>query len=249
MKLKLAGKYVRRIMKLSPMHQMLRCLKKYDVTPAKLSSLEVFGCIGNVHTMDLASIVNDLEIWEINPEYEVHLKRRFPKSEIKITDSYEEIKRCSKKFDLVVVDNPSVAKDHYEHFDLFPHIFEILNNVAIIILIVMPKISLYSSDEWLKKRRSFYNSTSQNNIYLNEMEKKYINLAEQNGWHVNKLFFLSRSFFSKRKNTIYYAFMLLSKDIIIHPKSASINKGMLKIAMLYLLLNLILFFLWKITYV
>ena len=164
------AKSVRRTLKLSPMHNIFRSLKRYDFMPETFTTLEIFGWNGEIHGLDLASIVPKMEIWEIEPKWKAELKRKFPKAEVKITDSYKEIRQTSRKFDVVIVDNPYVSGNHYEHFDLFPDIFRVLNDTAVIVLIVIPEIYLNIADEWLKKRHSFYTATNPTNITFDEIE-------------------------------------------------------------------------------
>ena len=43
------AKSVRRTLKLSPMHNIFRSLKRYDFTPETLTTLEMFGWKGEIH--------------------------------------------------------------------------------------------------------------------------------------------------------------------------------------------------------
>lgn len=92
------AKDLRSRLRLSPMHNLFRRLNSHGVDPKTFNALEVFGSNGQNHTKDIDSVVARLEIWEIRPETEPVLKQRFPQSEIKITDSYAEIKKVSKKY-------------------------------------------------------------------------------------------------------------------------------------------------------
>ena len=127
-----------RSLRMTAIHKVFRRLKRSGVNPELLDTLEVFGCDGEHHTRDVASIVAHLEIWEFSSKYEPILKSRFPKAEIKITDSYVEIQRTTKKHNLVLVDNSEVAHGQYEHFDLFPAVLQVLAEPAILVLHVSP---------------------------------------------------------------------------------------------------------------
>ena len=153
-----------------------------------------------------------MEIWEIESKWKTELKRKFPKAEVKITDSYKEIRQTSRKFDVVIVDNPYVSGNHYEHFDLFPDIFRVLNDTAVIVLIVIPEIHQNIADEWLKKRHSFYTATNPTNITFDEIEITYRNLATQNGWTIENLFFQSRWNIFNRDTKIHYLVLHLKRQ-------------------------------------
>lgn len=212
-KAKKAAKSIRRILKISPMHYIFRTLERYGVSPEKLTTLEMFGWNGEVHVRDVASIVSKMEIWEIDPRMEDVLKQKFPKAEIKITDSYKEIKQTQRKFDVVIVDNPNVSGKHYEHFDLFPDIFRVLKDNAIIVLIVMPEITMNASDAWLKKRKIFYDAKSPKNITFDEMEMAYRKFAIQCRWKVEKIFFQTRWNFLIKGNKIYYFVLKITRQV------------------------------------
>lgn len=208
-KLKPGVRYLLRTLRLTPMHRVLRRLKWYGINPKTLNALEVFGCDGEHLTRDIASVVAKLEIWEFGPEYEAILKRRFPKSEIKITDSYVEIERTPRKYGLVVVDNHvGVISNHYEHFDMFPAIFRVLNDPAIIILNVLSKIQQKDS-EWLTQRQLFYKAANPARITFDEIENTYRNLAKENGWTVEQIFFERRWSFDLSDPLCYYGALKL----------------------------------------
>jgi hypothetical protein len=205
-KLKVLAKDFRRVLKLSPMFTVFIRLKQRGVRVSTLDALEVFGGVGESHTRDIYSSVASLTIWEIRPEFESILNQRFPKSEIKITNSYLEIMRTTATYNLVVVDNASRHGVHYEHFDLFPNIFRILNNPAIMILNVIPKVLLTRemNAQRLRERKRFYNTDDPANISFEEFETTYLALAAQNGWKVEWFFYCRRW-----PSNVYYAVLSL----------------------------------------
>jgi hypothetical protein len=208
--LRVTLKTSRRKLKLSPMYKILRRFKQQGLDPKTLNALEVFGSDGQNHTKDIASVVAGLEIWEIESKHETILRRDFPQAEIKITDSYAEIKQTPQKYGLVIVDNTSVAFSHYEHFDLFPDVFRVLTNPAMLILNVMPKV-LQNNPDRLRQRQLFYNAADPKNISLAEIEQTYRTLAAQYGWLVDWIFFERRWTFYQRKDIVYYAVLKLVK--------------------------------------
>jgi hypothetical protein len=216
-KLKMGAKDLRRILRLSPMHIVFRRLQSYSVDPKRFSALEVFGCDGQNHTKDISSVVAKLEIWEIQPEYEAVLKRKFPQAEVKITDSFEEIKRTSRVYDLIVVDNNfKLACNHYEHFDLFPDVFRVLHDPAIMILNVFPNVNKSkaqkNASERLKQRQMFYNAADPTKITFAEIKNAYLMLAGQNGWVLEQIFFERRWTFPNGDDPYYYAVLKLKRQ-------------------------------------
>ncbi len=210
-KLKPVVRYLARTLRLTPMHRILRRFKWYGINPKTLIALELFGCDGEHHSRDIVSVVAKLEIWEFGPQYESILKQRFPKSEIKITDSYVEIERTPRKYDMVVADNSfSVSSNHYEHFDMFPAIFRVLNDPATIILNIFPKSQLKDS-EWLRQRQVFYKAANPAHVTFDEIENTYRNLAEENGWIMEQIFFERRWSFNLSSPPFYYGVLKLRR--------------------------------------
>lgn len=206
--LKIPAKNLRRMLRISPIYQILRCLHRYGFNPKTFSAPEVFGGTGQNHTRDIASVVQKLDIWELRSEAEAILKRKFPKSVVKITDSYQEITRTPNRYDLVVVDNFKKALNHYEHFDLFPAIFRVLNDSAVIILNITPKVRTFDPER-MQQRQIFYNTISPSNISFDQMRDCYRLLALQNGWTVDHFFTIRRWTFSLSKDKVYYAALVL----------------------------------------
>lgn len=189
---------LRRALGLSPTQQVFRELRRRSVNPDKLAALEVFGGSGYMHTKDYASQVACLDVWEIDARNEQVLKRAFPRAEVKVTDSYEEMKRARKTYDLIVIDNPeSLHGDHYEHFDLFPAVLRLATDSTIIILSVRPGVGPTSKDRWdvfdeahRARRRAFYRTDHPDKVSLKEMVAVYQDFANASGfrlqWHFSR---------------------------------------------------------------
>lgn len=199
---------------LTPMQQVLSELKKRKVRLKDLHALEVFGYHGEWHTMDYASQVSTLEVWDIEQECEDALKRNLPMAEVKITDIYKEIKNTSRKYNLIVIDNPmSIYDDHCEHFDLFPDIFRIVMDSTILILNVIPEIddaalkkySYLFNEVQLARRKSFYKTNHPEKVSFDEMIKAYKNLIETNSFNLEYYFFQKRNF-------IYYLVLKIDRN-------------------------------------
>jgi hypothetical protein len=215
--LKALAKDLRRRLRLSPTYRVFRRLRRCGVQPEQLHALELFGCDGKNHTIDIASLVGSLEIWDIEPGVEAELKRLFPQAQVKITDSYREIHHTPNTYDLVVVDNvPDVAFNHFEHFDLFPSIFRVLNDPAILLINVIPNMIKGQrhpqAAERLRERQRFYQAADPAQLSFSEIEQTYRRWAEQSGWQVEQLFFERRWTFPSELDVVYYAVLKLSRQ-------------------------------------
>lgn len=204
------------LMKSRPMESVLTRLEKNQINIHELHALEVFGKTGEWHTVDYGYKVNSLEVWEIDSSCKSSLKRNFPFATIKIVNSYNEIERCGKKFSLIVVDNPmSTYGDYCEHFSLFPKLFNLCDENAIVIANVIPKINenikleypYLFNDKQLEKRREFYETNSPHELSLEEMDSVYKKLA------LKEHFKTEWSFFEKRSFVYYYVFKL-KKELV-----------------------------------
>lgn len=193
---------IRRNLRLSSMHQVLRELRKRNVRLKDLHALEIFGGSGGFHTKDYATHVSTLDIWEIEPKYEGILRQNFPLAEVMLTNSYKEIENTHKKYSLIIVDNPmSTLGDYCEHFDLFPAIFRVAMDSTVLILNVIPEISDASLKKFpylfnpsqLERRRSFYQTNHPEKVSFEEMVEVYRNLTTTNNFNLEWYFFQKRS--------------------------------------------------------
>lgn len=205
---------VRRKLHLSPMQKVLRQLRKREVNLRDLDALEIYGGSGCSHTLDYASKVRTLEAWEINPKLAEKLKQNIPETEVKITDSYKEIKATSHGYNLIVVDNPSIVfDDHCEHFELFPDIFRIAKNSCILIVNVVPKFDKealrmypsFFSEKQLVCRKLFYKTQSPQEVSFDEMVQTYKSLVITNGFNLEWHFF-------QKRNYVYYLVLKIKKS-------------------------------------
>ncbi|MEM2582663.1 MAG: hypothetical protein QXD09_07700 [Candidatus Caldarchaeum sp.] len=185
---------LRRILRLTPTHAMMRSIQKHSVNLKSLHALELFGGRGDQTTRDYAPYVGQLEIWEIDPNCETALRKAFPNATIRITDSFEEIKKTPKKFDLVIADAwPRVFGNYCEHFELFPNIFRILSPTSILIFNVVPEIQKLTT-EHARRRCAFYQVEDPTKIPLEVMIEKYKSLAAENGFQIRWWFYKDRYF-------------------------------------------------------
>lgn len=197
---KTLGRYGVKLVKMSPMEKVLFKLSGRKINIETLNALEVFAKIGTWHTLDYAPGIKTLEAWEIDPKCEEFLRSNLPTADIKITDSFEEIKKVNKKFTLIVVDNSMAIygknNEYCEHFELFPHIFRIMQDECILILNVIPKIGeqdkqrfpyLFNVDQ-LRRREKFYSSDHPDKLTLEEMANIYSKYAGENSFNLEWYF-------------------------------------------------------------
>lgn len=173
---------IRRMLRMAPMQRIVRELRKRGVEMETLDALEIFGGVGVILTRDYSNLVSTLEIWEYEAHNEAKLRQYFPNAEIKITDSFKEIKRTSKKYSMIVCDSPpySSGGGNCEHFDLFPEILRIAKAEAVIILNVLSEVSgkrrgypLYASEDHLVRRQAFYKTNTPEKIPLEDLVNAY----------------------------------------------------------------------------
>jgi len=188
--------YLRRKWKLLPMQRIIKKLKNKGIKLNKLSLLDIFAGNGNMTTIDLYNIVENLELWEINKKFEHVLKSKMPNSKIKFVDSFNEINQIQSKYDLILIDSwPRISFGQAEHFNLFPKVFDILNDNGILIILVMPEINGNSvSKKLLNIRKLFYSVDDPKNIPLNKMIKTYTKFALEKQFNIIDWFYVDRWF-------------------------------------------------------
>src|SRR6185312_590191 len=134
----------------SPIENVMSQIGLRGCSLTAMDALEVFGRDGRWHTKQYAHLVKSLEVWELQEKYLPQLQENLPGARFRIVDSYKEIQKTKKKFGLVVVDNSMgiFVDDPYdgepptrycEHFDLFPDIFRVLTDRAVVIVNVIPQ--------------------------------------------------------------------------------------------------------------
>ena len=205
--LRVIGRKLRRALKFSPMHKVLRGLKNHGIELGGLHALELFAFTGEYHTKDYSHYVASIEAWEIEHEYENTLRRNIPTAKVKITDSYKEIKTTLGKFNFILIDNPSSTygptNGHYcEHFDLFPDVFRVAMDSTVMIISVIPQTTPAAlrrfpylfNDEQLSRRKEFYKTNHPEKVSFEEMVKTYSDILRVNGFDLEWHFIVHRSF-------------------------------------------------------
>jgi hypothetical protein len=176
------------------MQRLLRKLRREGVRFSDLQALEVFGSTGERHVLDYVGRVKSLEVWEIDASCEAALRLNLPGAEIKITDSFAEAVRSDRRYGFVVVDNPTgtYGGGRCEHFDLFPDLFRLLDDQAVVVIDVLSKLSRRTrrkfphllDDQHLARRRAFY-QTDAEDLSLNAIAAHYRTLFEKAGFAVD----------------------------------------------------------------
>jgi hypothetical protein len=173
---------------------MFREIERRGVRIESLAALEAFGGAGNMHMLDYARRVAHLTVWEHDPEKAATLRQRFPTAEVRTTDSYAEVKRATRSYDLLVLDAPEGRHGgHYEHLDLFDEILRLASDPAVIVLTVRPggvgahdPFDTFEA-EHLERRRVFYGSAAPAVIPLDQLAAAYRTHARAAGfameWH------------------------------------------------------------------
>ncbi len=152
-----------RKLKLRPIDKVFKRLQEKGYKTFE-TGLEVFGYNGEYHTMNYQEFVKSLHVWELDANCEEPLKRNLPKANVKITDSYKEIKATDLKCDLVVVDNHqgTFGDGYCEHFEMLPQVFRVMKDEVVLLVNVLPN--------------------------MNELKKRYGNdisthIARRNAWY------------------------------------------------------------------
>lgn len=148
-------------------------------------ALELFAGEGDRQTTVYASHVKSLEVWEIDSKHYEELRRNLPSAEIKITDTWKEIKKTQKKYDLIVVDTPQAMYgengEYCEHFGLLPDIFRIANDNCVIILNV--NVTPYNLDKqplWKERRKEYYETSRPERLAFDAVIKHYKRVCQKN---------------------------------------------------------------------
>jgi hypothetical protein len=198
------------------MQRVLRGLEARGVELTSLHALELFGGTGTFHTVDFATRVGKLEVWEMDPKLQAKLEKNLPRAIVRIVDSYAELKRTEEKFDLIVVDNPmSTWSGHCEHFDLLPGLFRVAADEAVFVLDVIPSVPLATrrkypylfNEEQCFRRREFYKTEDAENLSWQQILPAYQLHAEKHG-------FVLRWSFITRRHFIYYLTLKINRQVV-----------------------------------
>jgi len=190
-----SARALRRVLQLSPMCVVFREMRRRGIAIEECDVLECFAFTGAMHTLDYSRKVRSLEVWEINPNHEKTLRKHFPDAEVRMTDTYEEIIRRDRTFNVIVVDNSPVHEPHVEHYDIFPALFRLMQDTCTVILNVMPDLHTAIRQSYpemllepvLRSRAAFYKVRDPLRIAERDLIAPYAAFATGEGftlrWH------------------------------------------------------------------
>jgi hypothetical protein len=136
------------------------------------SVLEVFAGEGGM-TRQVQDFTPQLHLcWDIDSAKLRVLRNRCKRVTAKTVDSYKEVLLEQRKFDWIIIDNGNIYETngviHYEYFDLFPYVLELLKSRAALTLNIRLDMGKYrerfrarynveiGTPEHLKARKEFY---------------------------------------------------------------------------------------------
>jgi len=206
----LAAKQLRRTLKLSPIQFVFRRLRQNGIRLGTITALEAFGGTGVNQTPDLYAAVKHLDIWDISPPRREMLQRKFPRAKVTIGDSYLMIQSPRNTYDLVLMDVGEQMGDRFEHFEMFPHVFNALNNPGVLIFNETPVIR-DRDPERLRQRQEFYMVKDPSTISWAEVEAAYNRRARESGWIIDHFFRERRWVFDLKSDPMYYTVLMLRR--------------------------------------
>lgn len=179
-------------LKIYPIYRVIHTINTHYPLKGCIA-LEAFAYTGELQTRAYKKYPTYLEAWEISADCEMALKKNLPRATIKITNSFDELLRCTKKFNYINVDTHQGLFGKYcENFEFFPLLFNVTANECIVNLNVIPN----ATDKWKRKypdlfnkehlarRKEFYNTERPENVSLEEMLTVYRMIAQHNGYEV-----------------------------------------------------------------
>lgn len=166
------------------------------------SALEAFAYTGAWQTRAFRKYPAYLEAWEIDPACETKLRQNLPGATIRITNSFEEILRCDRKFDFINVDTHQGLFGAYcENFEFFPLLFRVAADKCVVNLNVIPSAGPYwrkkygdlFKPEHLQRRAEFYRTSAPDNVSLETMLKVYGDIARSHGYRIDWHYYRQRT--------------------------------------------------------
>ena len=202
-------------------NELIEQLEQRNVKLNNLKTLEIFGRKGDWQTTIFYKKVKMLEVWEINQEYEIDLKKNLPNTTIKIQDSIDVLEKYHDlpKFDLILIDNPmnifgSVNekiknKGYCEHFDIMKNIQKLIKSEAIIIFNVNRKPFDYNNNpSWKLRRNEFYKIENTENMSIKFLLNFYKEFFQLLGFQTEFCFNIIRVFYKNQDMTHYFVYKI-----------------------------------------
>jgi len=194
---------LRRTLGQSPMQRVLRELERRGLRLHEMTALEVFAHCGFLHSKDYHRRVASLEAWELDPQQEAELRRNLPGAEVKITDSYAEIRKTPRKYALIIIDAPeNIYGDrgqYCEHFHMLPEVLRAAADSAVLILNALvgyptgKGAKRQLTKDQLDQRRLFYETDHPEMVPLEDMAPVYWRLLNAHGFELEWYFTVPRT--------------------------------------------------------
>jgi hypothetical protein len=192
------------------MQKVTRELERRGVRLKEMQALEAFAHSGFLHTRDYHPRVATLEAWELDPRQEADLRRNLPGAEVKITDSYQEIKKTPRQYNLLVLDAPDCVYGEHgqycEHFQILPEAFRVMADETVLILNVVPGYAdptahpAQFTEKHLDHRRRFYGTDRPAWVPVADTIPVYRRHIEAHGFELEWHFSLPRT----RRQRVHY---------------------------------------------
>lgn len=189
-----------------PMQVVMRRLEEKGINLGESALLEIFGGMGDVHIVDHLGVLKSVEVWEIDQELCNALNARFKgKLRVRCVDSFKEIGREQRRFDIVVCDNPmqnyGEGNRRVEHFDLIDQLFRIPRSNGVAVVGVIPEAPerarktfprLFCKEQ-LDARAAFYQVADPEHLTVDDIKNAYRRVARDNQREVEWDFTLRRN--------------------------------------------------------
>lgn len=179
-------------LKLYPIYRVLDKINKHY--PLKdCIALEAFAYTGALQARAYRHFPDYHEAWEIAADCKTQLEKNLPGATVRITDSFEEIRRCDKKFNFINVDTmQGIFGNYCENFEFYPLMFRVMADECIVNLNVIPRASAkwrrkyptVFNTEHLARRKAFYKTPDPEEISLEEMLRTYGGIAAEHHYSI-----------------------------------------------------------------
>ena len=194
--------------------QICDALKKQGVDISSFHALDFFAREADWQTQYYALKVKKIYAWEIEKRFEENLKKNLPPTaQINIGDSFKLARECSKKFDMIVLDNPQglfgSEGQYCEHFEALPAIISLLKDKCVLILNVKSKPFDYKRQKkWQEKRGNFYGKEDCSNLRPSFIKSYYKKILFSFGFTTQCCFLTLRP----QESGLYALTMILKKN-------------------------------------
>jgi len=179
--------------------KILSELENRNIDLKNMIALDFFARQGDWQTMHYADKVLETHAWEINESYKKNLIKNLPNnSKVLIGDSFDLAKKESKKFDMIIIDNPQGCfgenYEHCEHFEAIDAGIRLLKyEGGILIFNVKTKPFNYDSNiRWQRRRNTFYLVEDASDLSEDFMFNFYKNYLSLGNFHTDFIFWEKR---------------------------------------------------------